>query len=114
MRFGAAQDLAEQHARQREIGGIDVLAGDLADAVYPIEALARDTAFMSAHDALFVSSGHEFSWRAAAITASTIFWYPVQRHRVPDSASRTSASLGIWPWHSSRNDFAVMIMPGMQ
>ena len=74
MRLAAAQDLAEQHAGQREVGGIDMLAGDLADAVDAVQPLAGDASFEAAHDALRASSGHELSWRAAAITASTIFW----------------------------------------
>ena len=45
MRLAAAQDLAEQHARQREVGGIDMLAGDLADAVDAVQPLAGDAAF---------------------------------------------------------------------
>ena len=74
MRLAAAQDLAEQHAGQREVGRIDVLAGDLADAVDAAQPLAGDAAFLSAHGVLRVSSGQELRWRAAAITASTIFW----------------------------------------
>ena len=74
MRLAAAQDLAEQHAGQREVGGIDMLAGDLAYTVDAVEPLAGDATFVGAHDALLACSGHEFIWRAAAITASTIFW----------------------------------------
>ena len=33
--------------------------------------------------------------RAAARTASKIFWYPVQRQRFPESASRISSSVGL-------------------
>ncbi len=46
MRLAAAQDLAEQHAGQREVGRIDVLAGDLADAVDALEPLAGDAPFV--------------------------------------------------------------------
>ena len=74
MGLAAAQDLAEQHAGQRKVSGIDMLAGHLADAVDAGQPLAGDAPFVSAHDALRASSGHELSWRAAAITASTIFW----------------------------------------
>ena len=34
------------------------------------------------------------SCTAASIAAATMFWYPVQRHKWPESTSRTSASVG--------------------
>src|SRR6185437_9646456 len=49
---------------------------------------------------------------AAFRTALTMFWYPVQRHRLPSSPSLTSSSVGCG---LSRNrSAAAMIMPGVQ
>src|SRR5260370_7662174 len=41
-----------------------------------------------------------------------MFWYPVQRQRLPDSAQRTSSSLG--SGFSSSSALAAIIMPGVQ
>src|SRR5215472_5909654 len=41
-----------------------------------------------------------------------MFWYPVQRHRLPDRAQRTSSSVG--SGLASRSALAVIIMPGVQ
>ena len=45
-------------------------------------------------------------------TASTIFAYPVHRHRLPAMASRTSSSVGLG--FSSSSAFAASTMPGVQ
>src|SRR5579864_5023835 len=41
-----------------------------------------------------------------------MFWYPVHRHRLPDSAHRTSSSVG--SGLASRSALAASIMPGVQ
>ena len=41
-----------------------------------------------------------------------MFWYPVQRQRLPDSAQRTSSSVG--SGFSSSSALAVSIIPGVQ
>ena len=41
-----------------------------------------------------------------------MLWYPVQRHRLPSSPTRTSSSLGCG--FSASSDTAAMTMPGVQ
>ena len=89
VRQRAAQHLAAEHPRQREVRRVDGGAADLARRVDTRERLANH-----AHP---ISHSHHLRWassRAAARTASAIFWYPVQRQRFPASASRTWASVG--------------------
>ena len=64
----AAQHLSEQHAGQREVRGIDVLSGDLADAIQAGQALAGDPTGLGVHE--FAPSIDMRS--AASATASTI------------------------------------------
>ena len=52
------------------------------------------------------------SAEAARMTARTMFWYPVQRHRLPSRPSRTSCSVGLGL--SRSRSAAAMIMPGVQ
>jgi hypothetical protein len=67
---------------------------------------------------IFVSDNPltDVAWRhrlcVTRLTASTMFWYPVQRQRFPDSVSRISGSLGCG-WSLSRAT-SVMRMPGVQ
>src|SRR5690606_22086244 len=49
---------------------------------------------------------------AASCTALTMFWYPVQRHRLPSSPSRTVCSSGFGCSRTTSID--CMIMPGVQ
>jgi len=49
---------------------------------------------------------------AARRTDLTMFWYPVQRQRLPEIASRASASVG--SWFSSRYAVMVVRKPGVQ
>src|SRR5262245_5516272 len=49
---------------------------------------------------------------AAALMASMIFVYPVQRQMLPAMAKRMSSSLGSGV--SSSSAFAIMMMPGVQ
>src|ERR1700682_3251925 len=49
---------------------------------------------------------------AARLTASTIFWYPVQRQRLPLSASRTVAGLGFGSFRS--RSVTATTNPGVQ
>ena len=51
---------------------------------------------------------------AASRIASTIFPYPVQRHRLPAIASRIAASVGAVPGPESRNARPAMSIPGVQ
>ena len=107
VRLAAAEDLAVEHAGQREVGGIDGRARHLARRVDARERLPDD-ARRRGHGATACPARRSDALR----TASTIFWYPVHRHRLPESASRTCASVG--RGHSSRYAFAERIMPGMQ
>ncbi len=61
------------------------------------------------------SSGRASSPRkiaAARKMASTGFTYPVQRHKIPDKASRASASVGV-AFRSNKAN-AAMTMAGVQ
>jgi hypothetical protein len=91
----AAQDLPRQPSRP-QVGGEARAPGDFLDAVGKRRRTSDDAA------------GHV----AAALTASTIFAYPVQRQRFPPSASRISSSLGCGRRRSSAS--AAMIIPGVQ
>jgi hypothetical protein len=50
---------------------------------------------------------------AASRMADTMFWYPVQRQRLPLSSCLTVAS-SRGPWAFSMMSIAVMIKPGVQ
>src|ERR1035437_6784863 len=115
VRMWAGQDLAVEHARDLHIIGKRRAAGDqfhpvhLADITpyheaVPVHRVASATGFMRL--ALF------FFLDAAANTASTGFWYPVQRHKCPARASRTSSSEG--SGRRSSNALALSTMPPVQ
>src|SRR5262249_57072926 len=103
VRFRASKHLAMEHPRQREVGAVDRGAADLAGRVEPRERLAdhacRGHGFSQLPQPTRSSrsgGGEIEGWsepattsRAAARTASAIFWYPVQRQRFPARASRT-------------------------
>ena len=67
--------------------------------------------FSERHHAWYGSRRHAGS-RAAAWTARTMPWYPVQRHRLPEIPMRTSHSVGLGL--SRRNSSSVVSMPGVQ
>src|SRR6185295_11443715 len=87
----AAQDAAEDHAREPDVGAVLRLARHLLDAVRT-DRPGADDLVVSALD-----GGHAFCssiWSAALRTARTILSYPVQRHRLFASQKRTRCSSG--------------------
>src|SRR5262249_22934991 len=56
--------------------------------------------------------GHQAGTPSAAFTAATMFWYPVQRQRLPSRPARISSSLASGVCSSSL--IAVITMPGVQ
>ena len=102
-----ARELAVEHARQRDVVGEARLPGDLRAAVDAAARLADDVEPLPqrAHRTSFMR-------RAASSTASKICWYPVQRQRLPDSASliRSRPASGSF----SNSAFAVIRIPGVQ
>ncbi len=86
VRVRAAHRLAPEHPRGLQVAGVRELAGDLRNGVGAAPARRR---------APPREGRRGRAHRAAAwCTASRIFWYPVQRQRLPESASRISSSLG--------------------
>src|SRR6185503_14672690 len=109
----AAQDLHVQHVRQHDVVHVVASAADEPVVLDPFAARAEST------DLDFVQRpGHDdapfwdCSFLAAQSTDLTMFWYPVQRHKLPDSAQRTSSSVG--SGFSSSRALAASIMPGVQ
>src|SRR6185503_17516870 len=109
----AAQDLHVQHVRQHDVVHVVASAADEPVVLDPFAARAEST------DLDFVQRpGHDdapfwdCSFLAAQSTDLTMFWYPVQRHRLPDNAHRTSSSVG--SGFSSSRALAASIMPGVQ
>ena len=98
MRVRAAHQRQEKHAGTRDV--VDVVALALQEARILL-ALHPDTHRLTgfgldAHDkcsAIRVTR-QAASACAACCTALTMFWYPVQRQRLPARPSRMSASLG--------------------
>src|ERR1700733_5293946 len=103
MRDLAAQERHVQQSRQFDVVNKQGLAGEKPAVFIAFDGFAECAGRHSRQPRIR---------SAAAITASTMFWYPVQRHRFPDSASRTSSSLG--ERFSSRKAVMVMRMPGVQ
>src|SRR4030095_16422518 len=88
-------------------------AGDDARlAVEPGDGVERFAQGLGLEETEGMQSHRYLEPAAAASTASTIFVYPVQRHRLPDSASRTSSIVGAGC--SASSAFAESSMPGVQ
>src|SRR5215207_63661 len=114
MRVGAAQHRAVQHARQHEV--VDIVALTAQEASVLLAHPAPETNIRvvrrDGHDAATSSVSVIRGWAAAQRIARTMFSYPVQRHRLPEIASRISASDG--SGLASRSQRAVNIIPGVQ
>src|SRR4030095_5578149 len=80
------------HQTETDHGHEGRAAGDDARlAVEPGDGVERFAQGLGLEETEGMQSHRYFEPGAAASTASTIFVYPVQRHRLPDSASRTSS-----------------------
>ena len=86
VRVRAAHRLAPEHPRGVEVARVRELARDLGDGIRATRGRRRASPTERAR-----GRGHR---PAATWTASRIFWYPVQRQRLPESASRISSSDG--------------------
>ena len=93
VRPAAAQHLSEQHAGQREVGGVDVLSGDLADAIQAGQALAGDATVVCVHG-LAPSTDMRSAASATASTILLIAGAPAQcaRDRLADFVAARPAS----------------------
>ncbi len=83
-----AHRVAPEHPCRLQVAGIGELPGDLRNAVDTRNALT------DASELEFRRGGPAHNDAAAIRTASKILAYPVQRQRLPESASRMSSSLG--------------------
>ena len=116
-----AMEVAVQHARQLDV--VDVIAFALGEA-HVLDALALAAHALKFFGALersgkrgVVHSAASLNSRPAILAAAywialTMFWYPVQRQRLPDMPRRISFSVGCGFSCSSR--WARTIMPGVQ
>ena len=86
MRVRAADGLAPEHPGLVQVARVRELARDLGDGVAARRRRLRVPSPQRAR-----ACAHR---PVANRTASRIFWYPVQRQRFPDSASRISSSVG--------------------
>src|SRR5574343_1000574 len=117
MGIGRADEIAEQHAGQLDV--IDIVALALGEADV-LNALAAGTHAFQVGDTFFAGGGQVvhsaaslvFISFAADMIALTMFWYPVQRHRLPAMPKRTSSSVG--DGFSCSRRWARVIMPGVQ
>ena len=121
VRMARAMEVAVQHARQLDV--VDVVAAPLREA-YVLDALALAAHALKLFGALerggsggVVHSAASLNSRPASLAAAywialTMFWYPVQRQRLPEMPMRISLSDGFGFSCSSR--WARMIMPGVQ
>src|SRR5713226_4302514 len=115
MRMRAAQDLAMEGARGQHVVRVDRAARDLGRSVDFRKGFANDVQMISRPHLLgrVRVGGIAHLMRSAANSmASRIFVYPVQRHRLPASASRISSRDGLRLLSSS--DFDASKMPGVQ
>ena len=74
-----------QHPRQNEVAHVPTAPGEQARVLFA-EVPVADELHRGPPSARRVA--------AASSAASTMFWYPVQRQRLPDSVSRMSDSVG--------------------
>src|ERR1700691_5932718 len=116
-----AMEVAVQHARQLDV--VDVIAFALGEA-HVLDALALASHALKFFGALergwkrsVVHSAASLNSRPASLAAAywiafTMFWYPVQRQRLPEMPMRISLSDGLG--FSCNSRWARMIMPGVQ
>ena len=116
-----AMEVAVQHAGQLDV--VDVVAAALREA-HVLDALALAAHALKLFGALersgsggVVHSAASLNSRPAILAAAywialTMFWYPVQRQRLPEMPMRISLSVGFGFSCSSR--CARTIMPGVQ
>ena len=104
VRVRAADGLAPEHPGGAEVARVRELARDLGDRIGTARGRNRPTATERA--------GRRAHPPAARWTASRIFWYPVQRQRLPESASRISSSVGSGT--RRRRSAAATTKPGVQ
>ena len=116
-----AMEVAVQHARELDV--VDVIAASLREA-HVLDALALAAHALQFFGALKRSGGGGVVHSAASLNsrpaslaaaywmARTMFWYPVQRQRLPEMPMRISLSDGFG--FSCNSRWARMIMPGVQ
>ena len=116
-----AMEVAVHHARQLDV--VDVIAFALGEA-HVLDALALAAHALKLFGALersgkgsVVHSAASLNSRPAILAAAywiafTMFWYPVQRQRLPEMPRRISLSVGFG--FSCRSRWARTIMPGVQ
>ena len=126
MRDGTAQDRQVLHPGQHEVVGPPGAAGDQMLVFLAQPGLADFRFGGGGHrtppavSAFAASVGRRRrrsvapprSRCAASCTALTMFWYPVQRHRLPSRPCRTVSSSG--SGSSASRSSVCMIMPGVQ
>src|ERR1700691_313770 len=113
--------VAVQHAGQLDV--VDVISAPLGEA-HVLDAFALTTHTLQFFGALKRSGRGGVVHSAASLNSSpailaaaywmarTMFWYPVQRQRLPEMPMRISLSEGFG--FSSNSRWARMIMPGVQ
>ena len=121
MGVARAMEVAVQHARKLDV--VDVIAAPLGEA-HVLDALALAAHALQFFGALkrgggggVVHSAASLNSRPAILAAAywmarTMFWYPVQRQRLPEMPMRISLSDGFG--FSCNSRWARMIMPGVQ
>ena len=112
VRVGAAQEATVGQPRQGEIVGVARLTRDLAPGVDLRQWLANHREAILRRHRVAPSGVGRLSRSAASSTASRIFVYPVQRQRLPASASLISCRVGVG--ESARSAWAVRRIPGVQ
>ncbi len=114
VRMRRAQQPGMDHARQHDVIGEARKPGDLGAAVDTATRFADDVQSIArAHrSAPLIAAADCAITRAASSIASKICTYPVQRHRLPEMASRMRSRLGLGSFASSA--LAVIRIPGVQ
>ena len=121
MSVARAMKVAVQHSGQFDV--VDVIAAPLGEA-HVLDALAIAAHALQFFGALerggcggVVHSAASLNSRPASLAAAywmarTMFWYPVQRQRLPEMPTRISLSVGFG--FSCNSRWARTIMPGVQ
>src|SRR5581483_1591660 len=106
VRVGAADEGEVQFARDDDVVGVLALARQQRRVFAPRQRRAH-------HAGAVLGDRHAGTPAlAAASTALTMLWYPVQRHRLPSRPRRTSSS--VRSLFSLMSDTAASTMPGVQ
>src|SRR5271169_4993056 len=109
MRVGTAHHLSVNHVGQVNVIHIIPLALDEPQVFLAFDGVAHATNFRSRLLHYFAPPS---ILAAANCTALTMFWYPVQRQRLPEMPQRISSSVGFLFFCSRTYDD--ISMPGVQ